>query len=59
MGSHGLKTILDGLVTAGTITQDQENAILNAMQGTVMPGGHGHGTGMTGGHGQESHAITS
>jgi hypothetical protein len=29
---NGLKNVLDGLVTKGTITTDQENAILNAIQ---------------------------
>lgn len=57
---NGLKNVLDGLVSKGTITTDQENAIINAVQAFApkpkasgapsINGAPGMGRGM-GGHG--------
>src|SRR5262249_11189346 len=35
------KDALDGLVSNGTITQDQENAVIQALKGAVTKGGNG------------------
>src|SRR5262245_44557883 len=36
------KDALDGLVANGTINQDQENAVIQALKGALAQGGKGH-----------------
>jgi hypothetical protein len=61
-GTNPFKTVLDGLVTKGTITQAQEDAIiaaLDAAKPTIGAGGPGHDGGPMGGPNQaaEQNAI--
>jgi len=48
-GTNPFKTVLDGLVTKGTITQAQEDAIIAALD-AAKPAGDNDGPGQMGGH---------